>query len=231
MADQYNRSHTMSETITRSEKAYRKLLEAILENKLEKGEFISQRKLAAIAGTSIVSVREALKRLEHEYLVENIPKWGVRIPVETRERIINLYAIREALEVMAAYMLAGHIEERDAGLLWEAAEACDLSSTEDAHDLERFSEMHRRFHLQLADATKNRILEQELERLRVRSLIFQSTKADWYRDLDNPEWWHRHLVEEVLSGDTDRAQEAMHLHVQHGLRHDLKLFDKENEGG
>jgi len=220
----------MSETITRSEKAYRRLLEAILENKLEKGKFISQRKLAVIADTSIVSVREALKRLEHEYLVENIPKWGVRIPIETRERIINLYVVREALEVMAAYLLAKHIDEKDAELLWETAEACDLSPTEDESDLQRFSEMHRRFHLQLAGSTKNKLLEQELERLRVRSLIFQSSKKDWYQDLDNPEWWHRHLVEEILSRDVYRAQNAMHVHVQHGLRHDLRLFDKESEG-
>lgn len=221
----------LNETITSSEKAYRKLLEAILENRLERGEFISQRKLAVIAETSIVSVREALKRLEHEYLVEFIPKWGVRIPIETREQIIKLYAVREALEVMAAYLLAQHIEKKDADALWEAAEACDLCVTENSSDIEKFSEMHRRFHLLLADTTKNKLLERELERLRVRSLIFQSSKADWHKDLINPEWWHRHLVEEILSGDVHRAQEAMHIHVQHGLQYDLKLFDEENSGG
>lgn len=221
----------LDETITSSEKAYRKLLEAILENKLERGEFLSQRKLAAIAETSIVSVREALKRLEHEYLIEVIPKWGVRIPVETRERIIELYAVREALEVMAAYLLAQDIDKRDADSLWEAAEACDLFATEDSSDVEKFSEMHRTFHLLLADSTKNKLLERELERLRVRSLIFQSTKSEWHKDLVKPDWWHRHLVEEILSGDVNRAQEAMHIHVQHGLQYDLKLFDEASSGG
>jgi len=221
----------LNETITSSEKAYRKLLEAILENKLERGEFISQRKLAVIAETSIVSVREALKRLEHEYLIEFIPKWGVRIPIETRERIIELYAVREALEVMTSYLLAQHIDKKDADSLWKAAEACDLFVTEKFSDLEGFSEMHRKFHLLLANSTKNHLLKSELKRLRVRSLIFQSKKADWHKDLVNPEWWHRHLVEEILSGDVNRAQEAMHIHVQHGLQYDLKLFDEESNGG
>jgi DNA-binding GntR family transcriptional regulator len=219
----------MDGTITSSEKAYRKLLEAILENRLERGEFLSQRRLAALTDTSIISVREALKRLEHEYLIEVIPKWGVRIPVETRERIIELYTIREALEVMAAYILAQHIEREDAALLQESAEACDLISTEENGKVELFAEMHRKFHLQLAEATKNRLLKQELERLRVRSLIFQSSKAEWYRDLENPEWWHRDLVGEILSGDPDHAEEAMHRHVQHGLHHDLRLFGEEKE--
>lgn len=217
----------MTEMITSGEKAYRKLLEAILENRLEKGEFLSQRRLAEIAGTSIVSVREALKRLEHEYLIETIPKWGVRIPVETRDRVIELYALREALEVMAAYLLAQNIGEEDGKKLWKAAEACDLLNTDNEEHLQQFAELHREFHLLLADLTKNHLLKEEIERLRVRSLIFQSLKADWSRDIENPEWWHRHLVEEILSGDPTRAQEAMHRHVQHGLHHDLRLFDEE----
>ncbi len=221
----------MNEAITSSEKAYRILLEAILENRLEKGEFIAQRKLAALTDTSIVSVREALKRLEHENLVEIIPKWGVRIPIETRERLIELYAVREALEVMAAYLLAQQIDKRDAELLWETAEYCDLKTTGDASDLEEFSKAHRSLHLLLADSTKNKLLKNELERLRVRSLIFQSKKADWHKDLENPEWWHRHLIEEILSGDVNRAQEAMHIHVQHGLQYDLRLFGEERSGG
>ncbi|MFP4268750.1 MAG: GntR family transcriptional regulator, partial [Spirochaetaceae bacterium] len=171
------------------------------------------------------------KRLEHENLVENIPKWGVRIPIETRERLIELYAVREALEVMAAYMLAQHIDKRDAELLWETAEYCDLKTTGDASDLEEFSKAHRTLHLLLADSTKNKLLKNELERLRVRSLIFQSNKADWHKDLENPEWWHRHLIEEILSGDVNRAQEAMHIHVQNGLQYDLRLFDEERSGG
>lgn len=224
------RRERMNEAITRSEKAYNNLLEAILENKLERGEFISQRRLAEIAGTSIIAVREALKRLEHEYLVEFIPKWGVRIPVETRERVLELYAVREALEVMAAYLLSQKIEPEDAERLRRLAEQCDLMTTENEYDLHRFSELHREFHLHLAGSTNNKLLARELERLRVRSLIFQSAKADWYKDLDNPEWWHRHLVEEILSGDVVRAQAAMHVHVQHGLKHDLRLFDEVNQG-
>ncbi len=90
---------------TSSEKAYQALLREILGGSLPKGEFLSQRMLAELADTSIISVREALKRLEYEYLLESVPKWGVRIPVETRARIKDLYGIREALEVMVAYLL------------------------------------------------------------------------------------------------------------------------------
>ena len=55
---------------TSSEKAYQALLREILGGSLPKGEFLSQRMLAELADTSIISVREALKRLEYEYLLE-----------------------------------------------------------------------------------------------------------------------------------------------------------------
>jgi DNA-binding transcriptional MocR family regulator len=60
---------------TTVEKAYSILLSAIMENRLPRGEFLSQRKLADMTGASIISVREALKKLEHEGIVESIPRW------------------------------------------------------------------------------------------------------------------------------------------------------------
>lgn len=211
---------------TSSEIAYSAILQAILESKLPKGEFISQRMLADLSGTSIISVREALKRLEHEHLLESIPKWGYRIPVETRERIIALYGIREALEVMVAYLLAKSITEEHAKLVFAKAEECDLIRTDAENSIEEFSRKHRELHLLMAECTGNTLLKKELQRLGLRSLLYQSAKSTWASEVDDWEFWHRSLAESVLSRDTVRAQEAMHKHIQHGLHHDLIMFDR-----
>jgi DNA-binding transcriptional MocR family regulator len=50
----------------------------ILAGELPVGEFLSQRKLAELAGTSVISVRGALRQLENEGLIENVPRAGVR---------------------------------------------------------------------------------------------------------------------------------------------------------
>lgn len=211
---------------TTSDKAYTIILKAILENRLPRGEFISQRMLASLTETSIISVREALKRLEHEHLLESIPRYGYRIPLETRERIIGLYGIREALEVMVAYLLCKDMNEEQGRAVYALAEECDLMQTTEEQDTKLFAAKHRELHLFMANTTGNMQLLGELKRLGIRSLLYQSKKSTWAMEVDNWEYWHRSLIDEILSRDVNRAQEAMHKHIQHGLHHDLYLFDQ-----
>ncbi len=211
---------------TSAEKAYRVLLKEILESRLPRGEFLSQRKLAELAGTSVISVREALKQLENDGLLELIPRWGFRIPEETRQRIIERYALREAIEVMAAYLLSLHIDEGNAAELSRMAGECDLMRTDDPAAIDRFAARHRELHLFIAGCTGMTILRHQLERLNLRSLRYQSAKAAWAGDVEDWRFWHRSLAGEILSGDPQRAQEAMHRHIRHGLYHDLRLFDR-----
>ncbi len=212
--------------ITSSEKAYRRIQQAIVEGEFPRGEFLSQRMLAELAGTSIISAREALKRLEYEGFLESVPRWGVRIPHDSRESIIERYALREAIEVMVAYLLSRAIEPRRAEELKKRSDECDAICSDSADGVSRFAEEHRQLHLYMAECTGNQLLKEELERLGLRTLLYQSAKTTWARKVDNWERWHRSLIDEILTGDPARAQEAMHRHIQHGLYHDLQMFDQ-----
>lgn len=212
--------------MTSAEKAYHRIYKAILEDELPRGEFLSQRMLAELAGTSIISVREALKRLEHEHFLESVPRWGVRIPRETRESISDRYALREAIEVMVAYLLSRDIDARNAEELRRRADECDAIAVDDADAVSRFADQHRQLHLFMAECTGRQLLKSELERLGLRSLLYQSARTTWAQRVEGWQRWHRSLVDEILSGDSIRAQEAMHHHVQHGLHHDLQMFDE-----
>ncbi|MFH2114782.1 MAG: FCD domain-containing protein, partial [Spirochaetota bacterium] len=136
------------------------------------------------------------------------------------------YALREAIEVMVAYMLARMSDKTFAPELYRRAEECDLIHTDDADGVARFARKHRELHLYMAECTGNQLLYRELERLGLRSLLNQSAKVTWAQEVDNWERWHRNLVDEILSGDPCRAQDAVHKHIQHGLYHDLKKFDE-----
>lgn len=209
---------------TSSEKAYHAILAAVLENRLPRDEFLSQRKLSHLAGVSIISVREALKKLEHEGIIEAIPKWGVKIPVPTKKRIVEIYQVREGIEVMVAYLLATSAKPEQKEQLKTLAEACDRIKVEDQESINKFSELHRELHLKMAEFTGNHQLRDHLERLGLRLLIYQSAKYTWFRQVDNWDYWHRGLLDKILSGDPETAQNAMHEHIQHGLRYDLQAF-------
>jgi DNA-binding GntR family transcriptional regulator len=212
---------------TVSDKAYQRILSAIAQDKLPKGEFLSQRDLAGLAGTSVVSVREALKRLESEGLIEAVPRWGVRIPVETRKSLEERYRIREALEVMAAYLLCQRFNTETAQRLRDMATACDKIQERDMYHFEEFYERHHELHLAIAESTGVELLKKELERTQLRCLLFRSAEKTWTRRLkEEGERWHRDLIEAILSGDPALAQETMHRHIQFGLEHDLEVFER-----
>ena len=58
---------------TSEEITYDRLKALIIENKLPKGEFLSQRKLAESTGSTIVTLRSSLRLLENDGLLENVP--------------------------------------------------------------------------------------------------------------------------------------------------------------
>jgi len=208
-----------------NDKAHKRLQKAILENELPKGKFLSQRMLAKMTDTSVVSVREALKKLEYEGLIESIPRWGVRIPILTKEILKESYIMREAIEVMAAYLITKSITKEKAAILRSLAKQCDSIPSVDKKYASQFYEKHMELHRFLINCTNNSLLLKEFDRLNVRQILFQSAKVTWTKRIENWEHWHRDLVEEILSGDPHRAQAAMHRHIQHGLRYDLENFE------
>lgn len=215
----------MKQPMTDTERAYNTLLQAILDDQLPRDEFLSQRKLAGITETSVISVREALRSLEHEGFVESIPKQGVRIPVSTKEQLTEVYRVREALEVMVAYTLCLHATPSQKEELYRLAEECDTISVEDPDSVEYFAEKHRELHLAMAETTGNPQLTGNLKRLGLRIILLRSAKTTWYKKVDDWAFWHRNLMDEIFSGDPVRAQEAMHRHIQHGLRNDLESYE------
>ena len=85
-----------------SERAYFRIKKMISELRFSPGSRLNVEQLARDLGTSHTPVWEAVRRLEQEGLVKNIPNRGVFLVELTRETAIDLYTVREVLEGMAA---------------------------------------------------------------------------------------------------------------------------------
>ena len=83
----------------------------ILDGRLKPGEWLRQERLAQEHGVSQMPVREALKRLASEGLVEHVPYRGVRVVEFSVADIEDLYACRAFIEGMAARFAARTISE------------------------------------------------------------------------------------------------------------------------
>lgn len=85
---------------------YEKIRQDILDDKYTRGQSLVEQKLAKEFGVSRTPIREVLRQLELDGLVESIPNRGVFVVGITHEDINHIYAIRQRIEGLAALWAA-----------------------------------------------------------------------------------------------------------------------------
>lgn len=130
------------ETGATSHRVAAHLRAAILGGTLGPGERIRQEDVAARMGASRLPVREALRMLEAEGLVENEPNKGARVPVLNAREVDLLYQMRERLEPLALTESVPKLTPGDITRLHDLQ-----SKIEEGVDVGEFLRLDREFHL------------------------------------------------------------------------------------
>ena len=110
---------TPIDTSSLVDKVYDYLLKRIIEGEIKYGETLSIKILAEELQVSTMPVREALKRLEYERIVEIKPRSSCQIRIPTKPEIHDIYNLREVLELFA---IRRYKENPDASKLKELQE-------------------------------------------------------------------------------------------------------------
>ena len=90
-----------SARLSRVESAYQAIRRRILDNEYPQGHHVREQELAAELGMSRTPIREALVRLEHEGLVQLIPRHGMRVVPLPVDDLRDMYEVLTALELTA----------------------------------------------------------------------------------------------------------------------------------
>lgn len=86
---------------TMSQRVYGDLRELIMSGRVQPGQRLTLKNLSEAVGTSQMPVREALRQLAAEGALEFLPNKSVRVPVMTKEKFLELLAIRLQVEGLA----------------------------------------------------------------------------------------------------------------------------------
>lgn len=206
---------------TKEDRTYQRLKELIVQGELPRGTFLSQRMLAAKCDANVVTVRAALRQLENDRLIENVPQWGVRIPEETEETVRDRYYLREVLEVAAVRRIVRRRSEIDSEELVSRAEACDTLSTEPEGNYRIYAQRHYEFHQTLTNLSGSALLAEAYSRLWMRSVMLWNAERGWHRGYDRSPRLHRDLVDVIMTGSEEAAAAAMEEHIRHGMELEL----------
>jgi DNA-binding GntR family transcriptional regulator len=202
---------------TKSERAYARVREMVLTGELEPGAVLNQAVLARQIGISTTPLREALRRLAQQGLVELGAHRDARVAPLDAAEARDLVELRQDLDPLAAGLAA---QRRTAADLAEMADSLARleSLPEDPSPAQLAG--HRRFHAALYRASHNAVLVETLDGLwdktdRYRRHALRAGRSD--EEVARRAEEHRLLVEAVSDRDSEAATELMRRHVETSL--------------
>jgi len=202
---------------TKSDHAYNRVRELILSGRLAPGAVLPQAALAQQIGMSTTPLREALRRLKQEGLVELDAHRDARVrPLDATEAR-DLLELRRSLDPLAASLAAQRRTDADLADVRTALDGLEALNT--SPSLAQL-ESHHRFHAAIHRASHNALLIDVLDGLwvktdRYRRHGLETGRSDEERDARATE--HRLLFEAVRDGDADTAADLMLRHVETSL--------------
>jgi DNA-binding GntR family transcriptional regulator len=212
-----------------SNQIYAVLKEMIADHRFQPGARLNIESIARELDVSRTPVWEAVRRLEQEGLVENIPNRGVFMSSLTAEQALDLYAVREVLEGMAARLAASRID--DSSL--EKMARCISRQREviASQDVVAYSKLDFEFHATVYDACGNEWLKELLEAIKnkMRPLTLHM-QPDFTELIDQ----HAILLQALTGRDPEKAEQAFRRHNQYmmaQIREDLDAGRWKQLGG
>jgi len=200
------------ENLTLWQRVYGHLRSEILDGSLEPGTELLEVALSEHLGVSRGPVREAIGRLAAEGLVTVRPRRGAVVRSLSKEEFLELYEVREALEVRAVMLAVPRLRPEDLAELERINDA--MHEHAQREDVAAYFEANVEFHLRLIEASANTTLQRfyrqllgQLGRYRLRSLTLRG-------NLQRSVAEHRAILRAAKRGDAARAAQLMGDHIR-----------------
>ncbi|MBT5432436.1 MAG: GntR family transcriptional regulator [Rhodospirillaceae bacterium] len=196
------------------------LRDEIQEGRYGPGDRVTEQEVAGRLGVSRTPVREALRRLETEGLLVQLPWRGVVVAELNRAQVLELYAMREVLEGTAARFAAQHADAAEIDLMHDLlnqeARALD--------DSKQSARINRDLHSTIYSAARNRYLLSTLNVLGNALALLQGTTFSVPGRPEQGLKEHRVLVEAIAARKGDDAEAAARKHIARARQTRLKML-------
>jgi DNA-binding GntR family transcriptional regulator len=196
---------------TNQERIATHLREAILSGQLASGTRVTQNELAALVGSSITPVREAVRQLATEGLLRIAPNTSVTVAEPTVQDALDVYEVLMVLEPMAMRKASQNITP---GEIAAAEQMIALMEGLDGQEVGRWSLLNCELHHILCAASRSEPLAQAVNTLRRRGTLFVSASLRVPNRRPDSTEEHQAILRALEAGDADLAARLTHLHLQ-----------------
>lgn len=144
---------------TLSDRVFNKLMDWIMEGKIEMGQKLSTDQIANQLSVSRMPIRDAIKELEKKGLIENIPYKGASLVKLTSSDIFQLYLLRSLIEPEICWYACQNASEEEIEYVGKVLEAFNKELQGDISAVQIF-QYNRQFHFSLFETSHmNKLIE------------------------------------------------------------------------
>ena len=189
------------------------LRDAILTGKLVPGERLMENQLAEKLGVSRTPVREALRMLELENLVELVPRKGAQVLDMSEKDIVNILEVRSALEGLATSVACKKMSKEDLQQLKNME--VDFEKAVAENDVEHFVDIDEDFHDLIFAATENDKLINIFRNLRIQLYRYRMAQAKNDTSMSTIVAHHRSIIRAIENHDAEEGASIAQGHIKY----------------
>ncbi len=195
-------------------RAYEIIKSGITSGQLAANSRLKEAELADLAGVSRTPVREALRLLEADGLVETNPNTGAHVAVWSDEDLSEITDLRAVLESFGAGLAATKITDAEIAALEDLAARMESVVAAAAVDfLKELSVLNKDFHLAIVSATRNRRLIANIMSVIEGPLVLRKFSVFSHNQIQRSLTHHREIIDALKFGDRGWASAVMRNHV------------------
>jgi DNA-binding GntR family transcriptional regulator len=202
-------------------RAYEALRAAILATNIyespDEALRLDERRLAAKLGVSRTPIREALARLEHEGLVQNLPRRGYFIVRKNRAELVEIITVWAALESMAARLItvnASDDEITSLRTIFATFEGGRIQA-----NLDEYSDANLRFHQRIVELSHCRQLVNTADGILIHVRSIRHRTIGENRRFEKSIVDHMHIIEALETRNADLAERLVRDHAMNLAAH------------
>ena len=187
------------------------LREKILNDTYQPGEKLNEVTLSKQLQISRTPIREALKQLELEGLVESIPNRGVFVKGFSARDIDDMFEIRKALESLGIQLAIDRMSDEAFDKITEAFELLEFFT--EKKDINRVNELNIQFHDSIYQATQSQYFSKVIKDLVYYITVTSKHSLSTLERLETAMQEHREIYEAIKNKDKELASKKIQEHL------------------
>ena len=205
-------SENQVEYSTLADQVRENIKKRIISQELKPGSRLIVSHLAAGMGTSLTPIREALRLLVKDGLVEIIPHKGAQVVMPSQEQFKDLFEVRTVLESLAIKLAIPNLSPADYEKLEQTLQAGDESI--ESEDSKAWLDADEKLHSYIIQKSENNVLAELLDNIRNRINIFRILTAQLPSRAKRAQNEHRSVVTAMKKQKNEEAEALVAKHIQ-----------------